>query len=64
MHEGRTRAELAHRSSVDEVADPYGGPPAGYRAAAEELAALTGELAGLLWPDADHDEEDANRAGA
>jgi protein-tyrosine phosphatase len=50
VHEGRTRTELARRSPVDEVADPYGGPLAGYRSAAEELAALTSELAGLLWP--------------
>ncbi len=59
-HEGRTRPELAHRSSVDEVADPYGGPFAGYRAVAEELAELTLDLAGLLWP-AGSEEIDAAR---
>ncbi len=50
VHDGRTRSELAHRSSVDEVADPFGGPLAGYRTAARELEALTSELAELLWP--------------
>ncbi len=50
VHDGRTRAELAHRSTVDEVADPYGGPIAGYRAVAEELAALAVDLARLLRP--------------
>jgi protein-tyrosine phosphatase len=50
LHQGRTRSELAHRSSVDEVADPFGGPLAGYRAVATELAGLTHALAGLLWP--------------
>jgi protein-tyrosine phosphatase len=51
LHDGRTRTELAGRSSVDEVADPYGGPLNGYRAAARELSQLTSELAELLWPD-------------
>lgn len=50
VHDGRTRSELAHRSSVDEVADPYGGPLAGYRTAGKELEELTSELAELLWP--------------
>jgi protein-tyrosine phosphatase len=50
VHDGRTRTELAHRSSIDEVADPFGGPLAGYRTAARELDALTSELAELLWP--------------
>jgi protein-tyrosine phosphatase len=50
VHHGRTRPELARRSSLDEVADPYGGPLAGYRAVATELAELTAALAGLLWP--------------
>jgi protein-tyrosine phosphatase len=50
LHEGRTRTELAGRSSVDEVADPYGGPFAGYRDAARELSRLTFDLAELLWP--------------
>jgi protein-tyrosine phosphatase len=47
----RTRAELAHRSPADDVADPYGGSLARYRATATELADLTRRLALLLWPD-------------
>jgi low molecular weight protein-tyrosine phosphatase len=50
VHDGRTRTELARRSNVDEVADPFGGPLAGYQSTAAELAALTSELVGLLWP--------------
>jgi protein-tyrosine phosphatase len=50
VHDGRTRSELAHRSTVDEVADPYGGPLSGYLATARELSELTSELAELLWP--------------
>lgn len=50
VHDGRTRTELAHRSTIDEVADPYGGPLSGYRATAQELSELTSALAELLWP--------------
>jgi len=50
VHGDRTRTALAHRSSADEVADPYGGSLDGYRATASELAGLTAELAALLWP--------------
>jgi len=32
------------------VADPFGGPAAGYEATADELDDLTGRLAALLWP--------------
>ena len=31
--------------------DPYGGPIAGYRSVADELAVLTRQLAGFLWPE-------------
>ena len=48
----RTRQSLAHRSSADEVADPYGGSLDRYRATAVELAELTAQLAVLLWPEA------------
>ena len=51
VHGDRTRASLAHRSTADEVADPYGGTLAQYRSTAAELAQLTGRLAGLLWPE-------------
>jgi protein-tyrosine phosphatase len=53
VHGDRTRQSLAHRSTVDEVADPYGGSPADYWATAEELAALVAALVGLLWPRGD-----------
>jgi len=46
----RQRAALAHVSPADDVADPYGGPPEAYEAAAAELENLTGRLADLLWP--------------
>jgi protein-tyrosine phosphatase len=46
----RTRDSLVHHSPAEDVADPYGGPLAGYEATAEELDDLTGRLAGLLWP--------------
>jgi protein-tyrosine-phosphatase len=50
VHGDRTRQSLAHRSTADEVADPYGGSLADYRSTAEELAALVTTLVGLLWP--------------
>ncbi len=50
-HGDRTRQGLAHRSSADEVDDPYGRSLAEYRATARELADLTSRLALLLWPD-------------
>ncbi len=46
----RDRSALAHLSPAEDVADPYGGPYAGYEATAAELDDLTGRLAGLLWP--------------
>jgi protein-tyrosine phosphatase len=47
----RTRASLAHRSPADEVVDPYGRSLDRYRSTAAELAQLTSQLAGALWPD-------------
>jgi len=47
----RDRSALAHVSPGDDVADPFGGPYAGYEATAVELDELTGRLAGLLWPE-------------
>jgi protein-tyrosine phosphatase len=46
----RRRDSLAHHSPVDDVADPYGGPLAGYEATVAELDDLTARLAALLWP--------------
>jgi len=48
--EGRVRTDLAGARPTDEVADPLGGPAAAYRATAAELAALTDDVAGLVWP--------------
>ena len=54
-HGTRTRADLARRSTLEEVADPYGGSRAGYRSTADELAGLTAQLVGMLWPE--HSDE-------
>jgi protein-tyrosine phosphatase len=51
VHGDRTRESLAHRSSADDVEDPYGGSLSDYRTTAEELVELTAQLAVLLWPD-------------
>ncbi len=56
VHGDRTRASLAHRSTSGEVADPYGGTLAEYRATATELGLLVARLTQLLWdwgPEAD-----------
>jgi protein-tyrosine-phosphatase len=50
VHGDRTRTSLAHRSSADEVADPYGGPLAQYWSTATELGLLVARLTELLWP--------------
>jgi protein-tyrosine phosphatase len=47
----RERSALANVSPEWDVADPFGGPYAGYVATADELDDLTGRLAALLWPD-------------
>jgi protein-tyrosine phosphatase len=46
----RKRDSLAHQSPGDDVADPYGGPLAGYEDTAEEIDDLVGRLAVLMWP--------------
>jgi protein-tyrosine phosphatase len=51
VHAGRTRTELAGRSSTEEVADPFGGPLEGYRETGAELGALVNRLSALLRPD-------------
>jgi protein-tyrosine-phosphatase len=54
VHGDRSRTSLAHRSTVDDVADPYGGTLAQYQSTAAELAQLIGRLTGLLWPESAH----------
>jgi protein-tyrosine phosphatase len=49
VHEGRERKDMIGTVRRDEVADPYGGPDAGYRRMANALAELTDRLALLLW---------------
>ena len=44
---GRTRRELLGSAAADDVPDPYGGPFAGYQAAADLLDGLTRDLAAL-----------------
>jgi protein-tyrosine-phosphatase len=46
----RTRDSLANHLPDEDVADPFGGPYAGYQATAVELDDLTGRLGALLWP--------------
>jgi protein-tyrosine phosphatase len=48
-HHGRERAALLGDSPADDVADPAGGPPAGYAAAATVLSGLLDQLVGLCW---------------
>ncbi len=47
----RTREALAHRVPGEEIADPYGHSFERYQQTAAELARLTAQLAGVLWPD-------------
>ena len=47
---GRDRRELLGIGAADDVPDPYGGPLAGYQAAADLLDALTRDLAAVCWP--------------
>jgi protein-tyrosine phosphatase len=47
---GRDRRGLLGVNPADDVADPYGGPLAGYQATARQLDELTAELAALCWP--------------
>ena len=60
-HGDRTRRELAHRSSADEVDDPYGRSLAEYRSTARELTDLTSRLVLLLWPDEGSDRDEMTR---
>jgi protein-tyrosine-phosphatase len=49
MHAGRDRRALLGDDLQDDVADPIGGPPRGYAAAAAEADHLVRELAWLAW---------------
>jgi protein-tyrosine phosphatase len=48
--DGRGRGDLLGSRPADDVADPVGGPPRGYRAAAGLLDQLTRDLVKLGWP--------------
>lgn len=50
VHAGRAKEDLLGSSPDDDVADPYGGPPAGYARMASELEELVRALAALVWP--------------
>ncbi len=49
VHAGRERSALLGRSPDDDIADPAGGPPDGYRATAARLDHLLAQLAVLAW---------------
>lgn len=49
VHAGRDRATLLGESAEDDVADPVGGPPAGYTATAALLDDLLARLTELCW---------------
>jgi protein-tyrosine-phosphatase len=46
----RTRESLADHSPNEDIADPFGGPIAGYEATAVELDNLSERLTALVWP--------------
>lgn len=49
VQQGRSRSALLGDSAADDVADPTGGPPPAYAAAAADLGQLTARLARLGW---------------
>jgi protein-tyrosine phosphatase len=49
VSDGRERTDLVGSSPEDDVADPFGGDLADYRATASELADLVQRLAHLAW---------------
>jgi len=53
LHTGRDRAALLGGSAEDDVADPAGGPLAGYAATAALLDDLLARLAGVCWAHAE-----------
>jgi len=50
VHVGRHLEDIIGTSREGDIADPYGGPTAGYRRMAVTLADLVDRLAVLLWP--------------
>jgi protein-tyrosine phosphatase len=48
-HDGRERTALLGDSAADDMADPTGGPPAGYAETAAVLSGLLDQLVGLCW---------------
>ncbi len=46
----RTRDSLANHSPSEDVADPFGGPVAGFEATVGELDDLIARLVALMWP--------------
>jgi len=50
MHADRTQRDLLGSDPIDDIADPYGGPPGGYEEAAEEIDDLVMRLVQLVWP--------------
>jgi len=49
VHEGRERKDMIGTVRRDDIADPYGGPDAGYRRMAAVVADLIDRLGLLLW---------------
>jgi protein-tyrosine phosphatase len=49
-HGDRMHQELLGANPIDDIADPYGGPPGGYEDAAEEIDDLVARLVQLVWP--------------
>jgi protein-tyrosine phosphatase len=50
VHGDRTQRDLLGADRIDDVADPFGGPPGGYEDTAEEIDDLVTRLAQLMWP--------------
>jgi protein-tyrosine phosphatase len=49
-HADRAQRDLMGADRIDDVADPYGGPPGDYQDAADEIDDLVARLAQLVWP--------------
>jgi protein-tyrosine phosphatase len=49
-HADRTQRDLLGSDPIDDIADPYGGPPGGYEDAAEEIDDLVTRLVQVVWP--------------
>jgi protein-tyrosine-phosphatase len=64
VHDGREPADLLGESSVDEVADPYGGTAEDYAATKLEIDALVAQLADLIFVPATAPEDPTDGAGA